>query len=632
MERPGSRREKASIKLSPNHPIPVYLPPKIQDPSYMNNAQQALHAEYQNRATTFAAKATQLKQKYQRFALLRLLTFFAGIALLILLWQWQPLAGAAGTVLSLLLFHRFTQWHQRIREARYHQEALVQINQREMAALTHDYRAFADGQRYQDPTHPYSVDLDIFGPYSFYQYTNRTSTVIGADQLAADLLELSAPDNVLERQAAIRELGKLLDWRQHFLALGQRTEDSAEQIDLLLRWLRQEPFVSPKGWLRLILPIFPFLILPVFVWLLYQQQFGLALLCLVPAFLILRPFVERVNRVHEQTNQAEKALRHYAKLIQYIEQQDFSAPLLVELRAHLLPEVSRRIDRLSYIISQLNARYNAFAILLNLFGLWDLQWMLRLERWRAAEAESLAVWFDTLAHFEALSSLATTVYNHPDWVFPVFTEKKQLEAEALGHPLLPADQRISNQVTLPTEGHIKLLTGSNMAGKSTFLRTVGLNIVLANAGLAVCSSSMELPRLKVYTSMRTQDALHESTSSFYAELKRLKIIIEAVEQKENVFFLLDEILKGTNSRDRHTGSKALIHQLIQQGGGGIVATHDLELGSLEAQYGGAIENWCMEVSIEDGQLDFDYKIKRGVSQSFNATLLMQQMGIKIEER
>lgn len=609
-----------------NNPV-IFAPQYYQN---MNQTQQKLYTDYQSRAHTFAAKATQLKQKYQRFAMLRLLTFFAGIALLILLWQWHPLAGGAGTVIFLLLFHRFTQWHQGIKEAYRHQEALVLINQREMAALAHDYTAFADGEHYQEVNHPYCIDLDIFGPYSFFQYTNRTSTVIGANRLAEDLLAVSPPDNVGERQASIQELSEQLDWRQNFLALGQRTEDSTEQVELLLRWLQQEPFVSPKRWLRLILPVFPFLIFPVFVWLLYQQQFGLSLLCLVPAFLILRPFVKQVNRVHEQTSQAEKALRHYAKLIRHIEQKTFKTDLLSDLHNTLLPAVSQRIDRLSYIISQLNARYNAFAILLNLFGLWDLQWVLLLERWKEDQQTALPVWFDTLAQFEALSSLATTVYNNPDWVFPVFTEKKQLAANALGHPLLRADQRVTNEVTLPTEGHIKLLTGSNMAGKSTFLRTVGLNIVLANVGMAVCAEKMELPKLQVYTSMRTQDALHESTSSFYAELKRLKIIIEAVEQEENVFFLLDEILKGTNSRDRHTGSKALIHQLIEQGGGGIVATHDLELGSLEAQYSGKIENWCMEVAIEDGQLDFDYKIKKGVSQSFNATVLMQQMGIRIE--
>jgi DNA mismatch repair ATPase MutS len=206
-----------------------------------------------------------------------------------------------------------------------------------------------------------------------------------------------------------------------------------------------------------------------------------------------------------------------------------------------------------------------------------------------------------------------------------------VSAQQLGHPLIHRDQRIANEVVLPTQGHIKLLTGSNMAGKSTFLRTVGLNIVLAMTGAPVCAREMQVPLLKVYTSMRTQDALHESTSSFYAELKRLKVIIEAVEADDKVFFLLDEILKGTNSRDRHTGSKALIKQLIQQGGAGIIATHDLELGSLEAQYNGTIENWCMEVAIDKDQLYFDYLLKKGVSKSFNATVLMRNMGIKIED-
>jgi DNA mismatch repair ATPase MutS len=169
-----------------------------------------------------------------------------------------------------------------------------------------------------------------------------------------------------------------------------------------------------------------------------------------------------------------------------------------------------------------------------------------------------------------------------------------------------------------------------MAGKSTFLRTAGLNIILAMSGSVVCAKEFSLPPLQVYTSMRTVDALHESTSSFYAELKRLKIIIEAVDAEQNIFFILDEILKGTNSTDRHTGSKALIQQFINSKGSGLIATHDLELGSMEANSAGAIENLCMEVEVQDGKLKFDYTIKKGVSQSFNATLLMKQMGIRIK--
>ena len=263
-----------------------------------------------------------------------------------------------------------------------------------------------------------------------------------------------------------------------------------------------------------------------------------------------------------------------------------------------------------------------------------MQQAYRIDKWKATHKEQLPHWFEALAEIEALVSLGNLALNNPDWCQPEIQEQREFVANELGHPLIAADKRVSNTIQMPTQGHMHLLTGSNMAGKSTWLRTVGINIVLALAGAPVCAKNMKLPLLQVYTSMRTQDALHESTSSFYAELKRLKFIIEAVEDPAKtdgipVFFLLDEILKGTNSRDRHTGAKALIRQLIASRGAGLIATHDLELGALEAEADGRIENWAIEVDIRDGQLFFDYKLKRGVSQSFNATLLMQQMGIKI---
>src|SRR5690606_14675278 len=199
-----------------------------------------------------------------------------------------------------------------------------------------------------------------------------------------------------------------------------------------------------------------------------------------------------------------------------------------------------------------------------------LHWVRSLEKWKALQKGCLPKWFDALQEFEALISFATLHFNNPDWVFAEITEQPYLTGTAIGHPLIPEDTRVPNDLDMPTEGHIKLVTGSNMAGKSTFLRTVGLNIVMAMSGAPVCAKKLMLPMLDVYTSMRTQDALHESTSSFYAELKRLKFIIEAVENKQagenDIFFLLDEILKGTNSTDRHTGSKALIRQLIKSKG------------------------------------------------------------------
>ena len=295
---------------------------------------------------------------------------------------------------------------------------------------------------------------------------------------------------------------------------------------------------------------------------------------------------------------------------------------------------SQAIHKLAYRVSQLDVRYNAFVFLLEFSIVWDLQQAYRMDKWKLRHRDRLPQWFEALAELEALVSFGNLTMNQPQWIFPTLQEERQLHAEALGHPLLPNDKRVTNDISMPTAGHMHLLTGSNMAGKSTWLRTVGINIVLALAGAPVCARVFRLPQLQVYTSMRTQDALHESTSSFYAELKRLKFIIEAVEDPSKtagrpVFFLLDEILKGTNSRDRHTGSKALIRQLIASKGAGIIATHDLELGELEAEANNQIENWAIEVDIKDGQLFFDYKLKRGVSQSFNATLLMQQMGIKV---
>lgn len=586
---------------------------------------------YQKRAAEFQANSEQLRKKYQRFALVRLLAFFGSIALIILIWQYSGLAGAAAIVGFLLAFYRFMTWHQGIKQAQEHQAELAQVNQNELATLDHDFTMFADGAAYQDALHPNSIDLDLFGPYSFYQYTNRTSTALGANDLAKMLTDSVDKAVILKRQKAIQELGVDLNWRQDFLAYGRKAEDTLAQVNLLKKWIKQAPFIIPNRNLKILLWALPILTIATFAWFMYQQQFFFGVLSLLPALGLLRKHVLKVNQVHEQTTHAEKALRHYALLIKHIEAKSFETAYLQELHQVFEGEVSKRLQKLSYIISQLNARYNAFTIVLNIFGLWDLQWVHRLEKWKQQQKDLLPLWFDALATFEALSSLATTTYNNPDWVFPEIITNDQVAAVQLGHPLLHRDQRVANNVELPTKGHIKLLTGSNMAGKSTFLRTVGLNIVLAMSGAPVCAKEMKLPLLKVYTSMRTQDALHESTSSFYAELKRLKLIIEAVEVDHQVFFLLDEILKGTNSRDRHTGSKALIKQLIQQGGAGIIATHDLELGSLEAQYNGTIENWCMEVAIEDDQLFFDYQLKKGVSKSFNATVLMKNMGIKIED-
>lgn len=595
---------------------------------------QKIQKIYQERATLFESEAQQLQQRYNRLSIIRLFSFFAGIFLAIFLLN-QFSVGIAGvfTVLFLIGFIRFVFWHRKLLEQAKHQQFLATINQQEIEVLGHQYQHFTTGATFLDMHHPYSIDLDIFGDYSLFQYLNRTTTQIGQQALANYLSQPADKQEILNRQAAIQELSPQLDWRQNLQAYGQEAEDHLDHLRLLKSWLEDGPFISNNTWLKIALYIVPIWMLVGTGLSIYWLSWQVFLLFVLLPGLIMGKTNEQVAQAHLRTTHADKMLSAYAKLIEHIEPHSFQAIKLKTLQARFKHQeglASTAIRRLSYIIHQLNARYNMFAILFNLFGLWDLQWTYRLEQWKATYRPYLVNWFEALQEFEALNSIATTHYNNPDWQFPTIHEQTQLAGKALGHPLINISKRVCNDFHSPTQAHIKLLTGSNMAGKSTFLRTVGINIVLAMAGAPVCAAEFSLPIMQVYTSMRTQDALHESTSSFYAELKRLKVIIQAVESQANIFFLMDEILKGTNSKDRHTGSRALIEQMIASKGAGIIATHDLELGNMEETAKGAIENLCMEVAVIDGTLQFDYKLEKGVSKSFNATLLMKEMGIAID--
>lgn len=600
---------------------------------------EALKINYDGKAILCREKAEKLSSKYNRFSLVRLLAFLGGAILVALLWvQWWVL-GVGALVLFLVAFYRFVVWHQQIKKEEEHNRRLQQISENEMKALDYDFSPFKDGAAFTSPDHSYAVDLDVFGPHSIYQACNRTVTVLGSRQLARLFIEPASIGKIRKRQEALRELAPMNDWRQDFQALGSGSIDDDLHFRMLKEWLNDPLFFEGKKGLKAMLLVVPLwmTIGTILSFTLFPLE-ALIFFLILPA-LILRNTLKRINELHNRTSRAVDILEKYGDLVFHVEKQEFKSPLLQEVHAHFSKDTqvaSKSIRRLAYIIGQLNVRLNPFAILLNLYALWDLQWMRQLDRWKKKNGDLMLGWFDGLKQIDALNSLAVVRANNPDWVFPELHKGHEVIAEGMGHPLLHPQTRVVNDLQLPTDGHIKLITGSNMGGKTTFLRTLGLNVVLAMTGLPVCARTFSLPPLWVYTSMRTQDSLHESTSSFFAELKRLKTIIEAVEAHQDtqppepkVLFLLDEILKGTNSADRHKGSKALLLQLIQSKGSGLVATHDLDLGELEAKHPEAIENWCFEVDIEEGKLSFDYKLKRGVSKSFNATILMREMGIKV---
>jgi len=592
-----------------------------------------LEEEYKNRNRTFSEKAEVLGSKYNRISIIRLIYFLIGIGLIIFLFQFSILGACLYGFIFLVASVYFIKWHNQFKHQQSHFTALSDINLNELKGINNDHSNFDQGSEFIDVNHPYSYDLDIFGPHSFFQSCNRTVTSLGKSCLAQMFIKASDTAIIELRQEAIQELSKKLDWRQDFQAIGNQLKDHPAHLNILKSWLGDPPFVINNKTLNILRFVVPVISIIGLI-LAFYIPLVLALLFFIPALLVLKRKVEEVNDTHLRTTHTEKILAKYAALIEHIERESFNSKLLQDLKSNFggnRGSTVKIIKRLSYLISQLNVRHNAFAIILNLIGLWDIQWVAKLEKWKEENGDQLPKWFSALKEFDALISLGNLDYNHPSWTYPKIQEHGKLTGIGMGHPLIARDEMIANDFIMPTSEHIKLVTGSNMAGKSTFLRTVALNIVLALSGSKVCAKEFTLPQLAVYTSMRTTDALHESTSSFYAELKRLKIILDAVDRKEQVYFLLDEILKGTNSKDRHTGSKALIEQLIKSGGAGIIATHDLELSSLENKYDGNLENLCMEVEVKEDQLFFDYKLKKGVSKSFNATTLMRNMGIKINK-
>jgi hypothetical protein len=588
---------------------------------------------YQKRVLEFVATATALESKYNRFSIIRLITFIVAIAVIILAFSYSALIGCVVLLGSIIAFGRFIFWHQEILKQKEHFEALTAINQAEIDIANDDYAKFANGKEYLDLQHPYAVDLDIFGDYSLFQYLNRTATNIGQKTFANYLLSPAKKPEILARQEGGLDLKNRLEWRQNFQAIGHNSKENETDIRLLLFWLNDAPILLENTLLKVLKIALPIVFFSVITLIFFglPYQFAVAIF-FFNLFLISRKLKE-VTDIHEKTSRAGDILRNYARLIEHIEKEEFTSEKLKNLKQRLFiseRSASKSMKQLAFIIHQLNARYNVFIILLNGSVFWDWHWILKLEKWKAQMQTKLPEWFDILQEFDAMVTLGTLHYNHEDWTIPnIDLEFTGLEGIELGHPLIAAKKRVPNDLIVPNSGHIKLITGSNMAGKSTYLRTVGLNVVLAMMGSPICAKSLRLPVLTVNTSMRTQDVLHESTSSFYAELKRLKTIIDSVENGEKIFFLLDEILKGTNSHDRHTGSRALIEQLIKSKGMGLIATHDLELGVLEAEANGTIENLCIEVMVEKDRLVFDYTIKKGVSKSFNATYLMRNMGIRV---
>jgi ABC-type multidrug transport system fused ATPase/permease subunit len=590
---------------------------------------------YQGRINTFSNTLAALYKKKKLFGWLRLITFLAGVFLLWLSWSYSIYAVMAIILVTIVIFLMLVSEDASNQEAIDHQENLVHINKQELLYLNHQFTHHKDGTEFYHDDHPYAGDLDIFGRASVYQFINRTNSEQGNELFAKWLSFPASAEVIQKRQKAVQELAHKAKWRQELQAITSESPVTIYAEKTIEQWLEEKnQFIHHTIW-QILRYIIPFLAISTVVSyildLITYPQFMLALLIF---FVIAFSITRKVYPLYSKLNKIAKEIDTLARSIAFIERTDMHNQFLTELKNELgvgITTASHSIHKLNRIFNRFDYRLNPLVYIpLNTLLLWDLQQVLQLEKWKEENNKKIDHWFHTLAEFEALSSLGTLAFNHPGWTFPELnTEQPEFTAKGLGHPLIDPKKSVVNSYSTIGKAQISIITGSNMAGKSTFLRSVGVNMVLACMGAPVNASHMKISPLKVMSSMRVKDNLEESTSTFYAELKKLKSIIDAVKRKEPVFILLDEILRGTNSHDRHTGSKALIRQLVHEEATGIIATHDLELASLENEFPASIHNFHFDVQIDGPELYFDYTLKKGICQSFNAAILMKKIGIEL---
>lgn len=592
---------------------------------------------YTERLSLTAGQLQQVKKQIFRISMLRLALFIAGIAGLYFFFNQTTLLIICICLTFLPLFI-LVKIHNRFFIRKEWLETQARIIQEELQALSGDYSSFEDGKEYVNPEHPYSFDLDIFGRRSLFQSINRTCTFFGKVRLAKWLQNhLHEKTSIEKRQEMVREISEHTLFREQFRVAGLVHHGQSSDAEKIQAWSQSPAQYLHAGWVKAFIwgvPVINSLLLITslagwtsFSWL--GLSFGI--------FLVLSfGIIKRATYIQETYGKQLKSLNGYARLIALAKAENWKSAGMQELmeRFNLNGQSPiQALQQLSKELDRLDLRNNQFLyVLLEGSIFFQLQEIVRIERWKVRYGQHISEWLETVGELDALCSLGTFAYNHPQYTYPELTEKPFcFLATQMGHPLMPASQCVKNDATIPSRPFFLIITGANMAGKSTYLRTIGVNYLLACIGAPVCCERLKLYPNQLITSLRTSDSLSDNESYFFAELKRLKRIIDLLNQGQQLFIILDEILKGTNSMDKQKGSFDLIRQFMQLKANGIIATHDLLLGSLIKQFPEEIRNYCFEADIKENELTFSYKLREGVAQNMNACFLMKKMGIILQE-
>lgn len=590
-------------------------------------------SDYTLRLTTYSNEKQNLEKKQKNLPFLRLALFLLTALLLYQYINTQLIWVGIIAILVFTAFIVFSIIDNRLKKRIKTIGILIHINQQEINSLNGDYSTFNPGNEFIDQSHDYTHDLDIFGEGSLFQFINRTSTIFGKLRLADYFSNaFGQSDKVLQRQQAVKELSEKVELRQKLqLIFHDEKIDESDKTEMTT-WLRSESPVRNLKLLKVLAYGLPAITLTAIL----LSVFGLIVFpsfLLVLQLMIVFAYIRQTMSIQSIITSKTKILNKYAQSLLLIENTGFKSNYLVDLQKQLLAEKgripSKAIHQLSTILKYMDSNLNILvSIFLNGLFMFNLHLLLKVEKWKKQNKDHLPDWFESIASIDALSSLANFAYNYPENTYPVKVETDfEFIAQNLGHPLISGEHRVTNSIQINGWNQFAIITGANMSGKSTFLRTIGVNYILAMAGAPVCALELTFYPIQIHSSIRTSDSLVKHESYFYAELKRLKQIIDELESGKKKLILLDEILKGTNSKDKQAGSIALIEQLLQYKSVGLFATHDLLLGELASRFPGQVNNLCFEIQIENDKMRIDYKLHEGVCKNLNATFLMKNMGI-----
>ncbi|GAA0077276.1 MutS family DNA mismatch repair protein [Clostridium sp. CTA-5] len=537
------------------------------------------------------------------------------------------------SIIFISVFIGVVIYHSNKLESKKRADIIININKKGLDRLSGEFKKFKDnGSEYLNENNPFINDLNVFGQNSIFQFINSTVTKGGRERLV-NILSLKEEVNkksIVNKQFAIKELADKVEWRQKFILEGSMRKSSDRAIKELIEWGKTEN--SIKFISVIISYIFIFVnFISIFLSLINILPLSFILLVFMIDFVVIKMLTKNMTEDIKLFNDIKNDVKEYSEILSLIENETFESEYLKKLKDNLINnEVNSKIEmkKISNLLDWIgDSSYNAIYFVLNILAFSDVFIMRKLDLWKNKNGKYLEKWLDVMNEFDALSSISNLAFDYKNWSYPIILDNSYIYGEDIAHPLL-GEKAIKNNFSIKNSEKVALITGSNMSGKSTFLRTLGSNLVLSYIGAPVCAKEFSCGIMKIYTCITTRDNLEENISSFYAEILRIKILIEACKKGEKVFFLLDEIFKGTNSKDRHTGAIVLIKQLIKYGGIGLVSTHDLELCDLEKE-DNRIINYNFREFYKDNKINFDYKLRKGKSETQNAIHLMKLAGIEL---